>query len=493
MTHNKQSDAGIVPVKVANKGLSSPAESLEGRAATKRNPQDQSIRRTQRRVSMQQAAARIRQAVKREPKDKLTALLHHVTPLTLREAFFQLKKTSAAGVDGVTWEQYKVGLDDRLIDLHRRIHRGSYRARPSRRVEIPKADGGTRPLGIAALEDKIVQKAVVEIILMPIYESEFLGFSYGFRPGRGAHDALDALAVGIEEHKVSWVVDADVRAFFDRIDRNWLIEFLALRIGDKRVIRLIIKWLNAGVMEGHQWQDDLRGTPQGAVVSPVLANIYLHYVLDLWFHRQWRPKQANGEAIIVRYADDFVVGFQHKRDAESFLRDLKVRLDKFALELHPDKTRLIEFGRFATANRRKRGLRRPETFDFLGFTHYCRTRRDGKFGLGRKPVAKRVTRTLKRIKEELYRRINHDVYEVAAWLGRVVNGWFNYYAVPTSIRYLNKFMRRLKRMWLKVLRRRSQKDCFPWEKLERVSTLFWPLIKIRHPWPSVRFAVKHSR
>ena len=442
---------------------------------------------------MQQAAARIRQAVKRKPKDKLTALLHHVTPWTLREAFFQLKKTSAAGVDGVTWEKYKEGLDDHLIDLHHRIRRGSYRARPSRRVEIPKADGGTRPLGIAALEDKIVQKAVVEIILMPIYESEFLGFSYGFRPGRGAHDALDALAVGIEEHKVSWVVDADVRAFFDRIDRNWLIEFLALRIGDKRVIRLIIKWLNAGVMEGHQWQDDLRGTPQGAVVSPVLANIYLHYVLDLWFHRQWRPKQASGEAIIVRYADDFVVGFQHQGDAESFLRDLKVRLDKFALELHPDKTRLIEFGRFATANRRKRGLRRPETFDFLGFTHYCRTRRDGKFGLGRKPVAKRVTRTLKRIKEELYRRINRDIYEVAAWLGRVANGWFNYYAVPTSIRYLNKFMRRLKRMWLKVLRRRSQKDRFPWKKLERVTTLFWPLIKIRHPWPSVRFAVKHSR
>ena len=263
-------DAGIVPVKVANKELSSPAEPLEGRAATKRNPQDQSIRRTQRRVSMQQAAARIRQAVKRKPKDKLTALLHHVTPWTLREAFFQLKKTSAAGVDGVTWEKYKEGLDDHLIDLHHRIRRGSYRARPSRRVEIPKADGGTRPLGIAALEDKIVQKAVVEIILMPIYESEFLGFRYGFRPGRGAHDALDALAVGIEEHKVSWVVDADVRAFFDRIDRNWLIEFLALRIGDKRVIRLIIKWLNAGVMEGHQWQDDLRGTPHGAVVSPLI-------------------------------------------------------------------------------------------------------------------------------------------------------------------------------------------------------------------------------
>ena len=246
-------------------------------------------------------------------------------------------------------------------------------------------------------------------------------------------------------------------------------------------------------MEGHQWQDDLRGTPQGAVVSPVLANIYLHYVLDLWFHKQWRPKEASGEAIIVRYADDFVVGFQHQGDAERFLRDLKVRLDKFALELHPDKTRLIEFGRFATVNRRKRGLRRPETFDFLGFTHYCRTQRDGMFGLGRKPVAKRVTRTLKRIKEELYRRINHDVYEVAAWLGRVVNGWFNYYAVPTSAQYLNKFMCRLKRMWLKVLRRRSQKDRFPWERLERVTTLFWPSIKIRHPWPSVRFAVKHSR
>ena len=331
---------------------------------------------------MSQAAERIRQAATRKPKEKLTALLHHITTEALSAAYFSLKKEAASGVDGVTWHEYGDDLTGRLLDLHNRVHSGAYRALPSRRVEIPKPDGGTRPLGIAALEDKIVQKAVAETILLPIFEPEFLGFSYGFRPGRGAHDALDALAFGMYRRKVNWVVDADIRAYFDRIDRNWLVRFLEHRIGDRRVIRLIAKWLNAGVMEGAEWKDDLRGTPQGAIVSPILANVYLHYVLDLWFQKKWRTRTAQGDTIIVRYADDFVVGFQHKRDAERFLCDLKDRLASFSLELHPDKTRLIEFGRFADAGRRARGERRPETFDFLGFTHYCLTGEKRKFRIG---------------------------------------------------------------------------------------------------------------
>ena len=451
------------------------------------------MHRTQGRDRMSQAAERIRQAATRKPKEKLTALLHHITTDALEASYFMLKKDAAAGVDGVTWEEYGNGLEERLLDLHDRVHSGAYRALPSRRVEIPKPDGGTRPLGIAALEDKIVQTAVAETILVPIFEPEFLGFSYGFRPGRGAHDALDALAYGIERRKVNWIVDADIRAFFDRLDRSWLIRFVEHRIGDRRVIRLISKWLGAGVMEEGEWRDTQRGTPQGSSVSPILANIYLHFVLDLWFQRKWRARIARGETIIVRYADDFVVGFQYKRDAERFLCDLKDRLAAFSLDLHPDKTRLIEFGRFAMANRRARGERRPETFDFLGFTHYCRTTRKGRFGLGRKPIRKRVTRTLKRIEAELRQRMHDNIYEVAIWLGRVVGGWLRYYAVPTSSRSLQTFGLRLKRLWLRVLRRRSQKDRFTWGKVDLLAAVFWPPLRTVHPWPDRRFAVNHPR
>ena len=439
---------------------------------------------------MSQAAERIRQAATRKPKEKLTALLHHVTTDVLEASYFMLKKDAAAGVDGVTWKEYGNGLEERLLDLHDRVHSGAYRALPSRRVEIPKPDGGTRPLGIAALEDKIVQTAVAETILTPIFEPEFLGFSYGFRPGRGAHDALDALAYGIERRKVNWIADADIQAFFDQLDRGWLIKFVEHRIGDRRVIRLISRWLGAGVMEEGEWRDTLRGTPQGSSVSPILANIYLHFVLDLWFQGKWRARIARGETIIVRYADDFVVGFQYKRDAERFLCDLKDRLADFLLELHPGKTRLIEFGKFAMTNRRARGERRPETFDFLGFTHYCRTTRKGRFGLGRKPIGKRVNRTLKRIKAELRRRMHHNIHEVAKWLGRVVGGWLRYYAVPTSFRFLNRFVLRLMRMWLRALRQRSQKDRFTWNRVGILAAAFWPPLRILHPWPTTRFAVK---
>ena len=485
----EKSDSVILAVKSANKGTSVPAELMERRTEPKGNPGSQSTCRTQRRESVTQAADRIRQFVQREPRERLTALLHHVTVDALRWAFFELKKDAAAGADGMTWRMYEEGLEGRLADLHNRVHSGAYRATPSRRVNIPKPDGGTRPLGVAAIEDKIVQKAVAEIILTPIYEAEFLGFSYGFRPGRGAHHALDALAVGIARRKIGWVVDCDIRAFFDSVSRDWLVRFLEHRIGDKRVIRLIVKWLNAGVMEAGEWRDNLRGTPQGSVISSVLANIYLHYVLDLWFQKKWRSHEVGGDTIIVRYADDFVVGFQHERDAERFLDAANERFGRFELELHPDKTRLIEFGRFAQSNRRQRRQGRPETFDFLGFTHYCAKTRGGRFQLGRKPVAKRMSRTLRRIREVLRRRMHENVVDTARWLGKVLDGWLNYYAVPTAYRYLRRFVLRLTRMWLYILRRRSQKDRFKWASITQLTVRHWPKLKIRHPWPSQRFAV----
>ena len=493
MNGMEKSDSGVLAVKSANKGTAVPAESMEQRTEPEGNPGSQSTRRTQDRESVTQAAERIRRFVQREPRERLTTLLHHVTVEALRWAFFALKKDAAAGADGMTWREYAQGLEGRLADLHDRVHSGAYRATPSRRVNMAKPGGGTRPLGVAALEDKIVQKAVVETILTPIYEAEFLGFSYGFRPGRRAHDALDALSVGIMRRKISWVVDGDIRAFFDTVSRDWMVRFLEQRIADKRVIRLIIKWLNAGVMEAGEWRDDLRGTPQGSVISPILANVYLHYVLDLWFQKKWRHHGVNGDTIIVRYADDFVVGFQYRRDAERFVEAVKGRFASFDLEMHPEKTRLIEFGRFARESRRKRGQGKPETFDFLGFTHCCAKTRNGRFRIGRNPVARRMTRTLKRIKEALGRRMHQDVEEVAQWLGKVVNGWLNYFAVPNSSRYLRRFVMRLQRIWHHVLRRRSQKDRFSWVRLSRLTRMYWPKLEIRHPWPEQRFAVNSTR
>ena len=394
MAHDtEQSDGDIVAMKAANKGARAPAESLEQRTPTKRNPQRTGTVRTQGRGAVTPGAERIRQFAKENPGEQLTALLHHITPEALGEAYHALKRDAAPGVDGMTWREYGDGLEERLLDLHARVRRGAYRAAPVRRVMIPKPDGGVRPLGIASLEDKIVQRAVVEQILNPIYESEFYGFSYGFRPGRSAHDALDALAYAVERRKVNWIVEVDIREFFDSIDREQLMQFLEMRIGDRRVLRLIRKWLNAGVIDAGLAVDFVRGTPQGAVISPLPANVYLHHVLDDWFAREWRPREVRGEAYIVRYADDFVLGFQYRSDAVRFMEGMRERFAAFGLGVHPEKTRLLEFGRFARADRRERGEGRPETFGFLGFTHYCRTKRNGRFGLGRKPVPKRMRRT----------------------------------------------------------------------------------------------------
>ena len=486
----EESDGGIVVQKLENKPPTGGADPVERRPPANGNLESQSTGRTQSRKAVSQAADRIREYARRNPKERLTALLHHITPEALEAAYRKLKREAAAGVDGEKWKDYERGLDGKLQDLWQRVQRGTYKAVPVRRVKIPKPDGGERPLGIAALEDKIVQRALVDVVLNPIYEEEFLGFSYGFRPGRGAHDALDALAYVIERRKVGWIVDCDIRKYFDEMNRDWITQFLEHRIGDQRIIRLIGRWLRAGVMEDGQWSDTGKGSPQGAIISPVLANLYLYYVLDLWVDRKWRKQVARGEVYIVRYADDFVVATQYRGDAERFLQDVQERFEQFGLRTHPEKTRIIEFGRFAAANRRKRREGKPETFDFLGFTHYCRTRRDGRFGLGRKPIGKRMRRTLQALRAELRRRMHEDVWKTGRWLGQVLRGWLNYYAVPTSSRSLTTFVYQLKRIWMRTLRRRSQKDRFTWERMERLCERLWPQPRIAHPWPAERFTVK---
>jgi len=393
-----ESYSGVVPTKQPNKDGRPSAEVVEGRPLTEENTEQSNQHRTPSRESGPSGLERVRQAAKKKDgKIRFTALLHHVSIDQLRDSYHSLKKKAAPGVDGVTWQEYGEALEARLSDLHGRIHRGAYRAQPSRRTWIPKGDGRQRPLGIAALEDKVVQHAV-GTVLNQIWEEDFLGFSYGFRPGRGQHDALDALSVGMVRKRVNWVLDLDIRAFFDKIEHAWLVKFVEHRIGDKRIVRLIQKWLKAGVMEEGQWFETKEGTPQGAVISPVLANLYLPYVLDLWVD-SWRKKKATGDVIIVRYADDAVLGFQQQQDAEQFLEQLRERLRKFGLELHPEKTRLIEFGRYATERRKKRGEGKPETFNFLGFTHICGTSQPkGYFTVNRKTIGKRLAAKLKDIR-----------------------------------------------------------------------------------------------
>jgi group II intron reverse transcriptase/maturase len=390
----------------------------------------------------------------------------------------------------VTWQEYETGLEDRLVDLHSRVHRGAYRAQPSRRVYIPKADGRQRPLGIAALEDKIVQQAVVTI-LNQIYEVDFKGFSYGFRPGRSPHLALDALSVGITRKKVNWMLDADICGFFDNLSHEWAIKFIEHRVADRRVIRLIQKWLKAGVSEDGQWSETSKGTPQGAVASPLIANVYLHYCFDLWAD-VWRRKAARGDVIIVRYADDLALGFQHRADAVRFLDDLKERFAKFGLELHQEKTRLIEFGRYAARDRQQRGAGKPETFNFLGFTHYCGWRhKTDTFTVGRITAKKRMVAKLKAIKVELRRRMHARPCEVGAWLRKVVNGYYQYHAVPGNLRQLSTFRQRINRLWYQVLASRSQRARKRWERITPLFERWIPRPKVLHPHPQARFYATH--
>jgi group II intron reverse transcriptase/maturase len=438
-----------------------------------------------------QALARVRKAAKQRRKEKLTALYHHLSVDLLREAFLVLKRDAAPGMDGLTWQTYAADLEQNLSDLHARVHRGAYRASPSRRTYIPKADGRQRPLAVAALEDKIVQRATVAV-LNCIYEEEFLGFSYGFRPKRGQHDALDALAVGITDKKVNFILDADVRSFFDEVSQSWLIRFVEHRIADPRIIRLIQKWLKAGVLEDGVVTVSEKGTGQGSVISPLLANVYLHYVFDLWAER-WRRHEATGGMMIVRYADDIVVGFAHEVDARRFWDAMRKRFEEFALSLHPEKTRLIEFGRQAADRRGQRGLGRPETFNFLGFTHICGRSRHGKFLLKRKSRRDRMRGKLKEIKEEMRQRMHQPIPEQGRWLAQVVRGYFAYHAVPTNSASIAAFRHHVVNLWRCSLSRRSQHGGITWQRIKRIADDWLPQPKILLPWPQQRFAVRHSR
>ncbi len=490
MHGREKSDRSVVPKKRPNKAAgAAAAEVVEGRGRGKGNAGQQNARRTQCRASAPNALDRVREAARKDRKVRFTALLHHVTVERLRAAFEALSKHAAAGVDGVSWQRYREELEANLRDLHGRLHRGAYRAKPSRRAYIPKADGRQRPLGVAALEDKVVQRALVEV-LNAIYEEDFLGFSYGFRPRRGQHHALDALAYGIRRRQVGWVLDADIRGFFDAIDHGWLMRFVAHRIGDRRVLRLIQKWLRAGVIEEGKRRVPEAGTPQGATISPLLANLYLHYVFDLWSH-QWRRRQARGDVVVVRYADDFLVGFQCRDDAERFLAELGKRLHSFGLELHPEKTRLIEFGRHAAERRARRGQGKPETFDFLGFTHICGRSMDGKhFVLMRQTMRRRMTAKLREVQAQLERRRHTPLDEQGQWLASVLRGHLDYYAVPTNSRAICAFRDELKKRWRQALRRRGSRRGTRWPQVNRLAEQWLPPAKIQHPWPDERFLVR---
>jgi RNA-directed DNA polymerase len=500
MHGHEKSDPAIVAMKPANKaeGLSaapaaeeiSAAEPVERRARTKGNAGQQSTYQTQSWTSVSQALERIRKVARERKQEQFTALFHHISIELLEEAFFELKENAAPGVDRLTWRDYEADLERNLTDLHDRVHGGAYRALPSRRVYIPKADGRQRPIAVAALEDKIVQRAVTALLNV-IYEEEFLGFSYGFRPRRGAHDAMDALCVGLHSKKVSWILDADIRSFFDEISQERLIRLLKRRIGDPRIIRLIHKWLKAGVLEDGVVTVSDKGTGQGSVISPLLANIYLHYTLDLWaVHRR---RELTGDMIIVRYADDFIIGFQHEHEARRFLDKMRKRLRGSALSLHPEKTRLIEFGRFAAERRKRRGLRKPETFNFLGFTFICGKTRSGQFQIKRKTRADRMRAKLREIRDVLRRSMHLPIPAQGKWLGQVVRGYFNYHAVPTNGRALHVFRHHVSDLWRRTLRRRSQKDRATWERMTQLADAWLPKPTILHPWPSDRYAVTHPR
>ena len=488
---SEESHSGILPMSHSNKDGRSSAESEEGRPLIKENAGQPNTYSTQSGKGVSQGLASVRKAARDNKEMKFTALLHHLTIELLRESFYSLKRKAAPGVDGVTWQEYEHGVEDRLVDLHGRVHRGAYRAQPSRRVYIEKADGRQRPLGVAALEDKIVQQAVATI-LNQIYEEDFHGFSYGFRPGRSQHDALDALSYALLKKKVNYVLDADIRGFFDNLDHGWLIKFVEHRVADPRILRLIQKWLKAGVMEEGKWTEVQTGSPQGSVISPLLANIYLHYSFDLWVN-VWRRKYAQGEVVVIRFADDTIVGFQYQTDADHFLENLRERLGKFGLELHPDKTRRIEFGRFAEQNRERRGEGRPETFDFLGFKHISGKNGLGRFMVRRTTIRKRMRAKLRQIKQQLRERMHDPVPQTGEWLHSIVQGHFNYYAVPGNLKSLGVFRDRVLALWWRTLRRRSQKRSVSWTRVLALAQRWLPPPRTLHPFPDARFAATHPR
>jgi RNA-directed DNA polymerase len=489
MNEGGKSDDCVVPASPLNKVTAAvgAAEVGEGRRSAEGNTASKTLPGHRAGSGASNALDRVREAARRDRGARFTALLHHVDLARLGKAYRAIRPQAAPGVDGVTWAEYGQDLEANLADLHARVQSGRYRAKPSRRVYIPKADGRQRPLGIASLEDKIVQRAVVEV-LNAVYEVDFRGFSYGFRPGRKPHDALDALAAGITGRRVNWVLDADIRDFFTSLDHDWLGRFVRHRIADERVLRLISKWLTAGVIEDGQWTDSGEGSPQGASVSPLLANVYLHYVLDLWVD-WWRRQPGRGDVVIVRWADDFIVGFEAEQDAHQFLTELRERFAQFGLELHPDKTRLIEFGRNADWKRRNRGAGKPETFAFLGFTHVC-GRSKGRFWIKRITIAKRMRAKLREVKTELQRRRYLPVPEQGAWMRSVVQGHAAYYAVPGNSHAVGAFRTEVARHWFKALRRRSQRTRLTWTRMNRLVKRWLPPVRILHPFPEQRFAAR---
>jgi RNA-directed DNA polymerase len=490
MNGHEKSDGCVVPTSPPNKTMAAAtvAEVVEGRRPAEGNTDGTTRPGRSAGQGVSNGLDRVREVARRDKDAKFTALLHHVNLERLGAAYVAINPKAATGVDKVTWDSYGQDLRANLEELHRRVQSGAYRASPSRRVYIPKPDGRQRPLGIATLEDKVVQRAVVEV-LNAIYEEDFLGFSYGFRPGRSPHDALDALAAGITTKKVNYVLDADIADFFSTLDQAWLIKFLEHRIADRRVLRLIQRWLSAGVIEDGSWSETPEGAPQGASASPLLANVYLHYVFDRWA-RQWRRRHARGDMVVTRFADDFVAGFEHEGDAKQFLRDLRERFAKFNLELHPDKTRLIEFGRFAAQNRRERGLEKPEKFDFLGFTHLCGKTKDGRFWLRRVTITKRMQAKLKELKAELKRRRHLSIPEQGRWLASVVRGHLAYYAVPGNIDAVSAFRDQVRWYWREALRRRSQRQRMTWARFSRIAERWLPSARIVHPHPLVRFEAR---
>jgi RNA-directed DNA polymerase len=488
MNEHGKSDRPILPKKSSNKAGTSVAEGMEGRGLVEGNLRQQNVFRTQGRADAHSALERVRAVARKDKEARFTALFHYVYDLkTLEWAFFQLKKEAAPGVDGETWRHYREDLEHNLQDLSARLQRGAYRAKPVRRTYIPKSDGRQRPLGVTALEDKLVQRAVVEV-LNAIYEEDFADFSYGFRPGRSQHNALDQLYLGIHKRKVNWVLDLDIRNFFDSLSQKWLVKFVEHRIGDRRVVRLIQKWLRAGVLEQGKLTVSEEGTPQGGSASPLLANVFLHYVFDLWT-KAWQRKIAREDMLVVRFADDAVLGFQKKAEAERYWNELKERMKKFDLELHPDKTRLLEFGRFAAQQRQKRGEGKPETFNYLGFTHICGKTRKGRFTVLRQTIRKRMQAKLKEIRSELRRRMHDPPDEVGQWLRAVVSGHIRYYGVPTNNVAIRNFHWQVARSWRSVLGRRSQKASMPWDRMRRLLRRWMPPAKICHPYPSCRMPV----
>lgn len=486
----RESDSLIVSKKPSNKaGDKKPAaEKAERSRLAKGNSSKRNRDRTQSWATLPNELERVRQAAKRNRKEQFTALWHHVYDINrLRKAYLSVKRRKAAGIDGQTWEEYGRNLEENLKGLSERLRRGAYRAKPVRRTYIPKKDGRKRPIGIPVLEDKIVQRSMVEV-LNAIYEVDFKGFSYGFRPGRSQHNALDAVVEAIEGRKVNWVLDVDIRGFFDAIDHGWLIRFVEHRVKDRRVVRHIKKWLNAGILEDGQWRRMAEGTPQGGSASPLLANIYLHYAFDLWAH-SWRKKRARGDVILVRFADDIIVGFQYRHEAEGFLKEMQDRLRKFNLELHREKTRLVEFGRFAVERRKEKGKGKPGTFNFLGFTHICGKSRKGKFMVLRKTDSERMRNKLQEIKTTLRERMHWSIAEVGKWLKSVLSGHYRYYGVPWNGRMLSRFRWIVMRLWYKRLRRRSQKHRLKWERMYRITDRWLPIPFICHPYPMERLCV----